>query len=180
MKNIILTGYRCTGKTEVGKRLSERLKLPFYDTDETIIKKAGMPITEIVKKGGWDEFRLKEKEAIKELGLSGNCIIATGGGAFETLENREVLKSNGLFVWLSADVKTIVKRMRSDQKNMNHRPPLSHDDLATECSVILGKREPVYRELADLIIDTSDKGINKVVDEICIFLNQNRQAKPSR
>ncbi|MEA1970735.1 MAG: shikimate kinase, partial [Thermodesulfobacteriota bacterium] len=89
MKNIILTGYRCTGKTEAGKRLSERLKLPFYDTDEIIIEKAGMPITEIVKKGGWEEFRLKEKETIKDLGLNRNCIIATGGGAFETLENRD-------------------------------------------------------------------------------------------
>ncbi len=173
MKNIILTGYRCTGKTGVGKRLSERLKLPFYDTDEIIIEKAGMSITEIVKKGGWDEFRLREKEAIKELGLNRNCIIATGGGAFETLENREVLKNNSLFIWLSADVKTIVKRMRSDQKSMSHRPSLSHDDLVTECSVILEKREPVYRELADLIIDTSDKGIDKVADEICRFLNQN-------
>ena len=173
MKNIILTGYRCTGKTGVGKRLSERLKLPFYDTDEIIIEKAGMSITEIVKKGGWDEFRLREKEAIKELGLKRNCIIATGGGAFETLENREVLKNNSLFIWLSADVKTIVKRMRSDQKSMSHRPSLSHDDLVSECSVILEKREPVYRELADLIIDTSDKGIDKVADEICRFLNQN-------
>jgi shikimate kinase len=157
----------------VGKKLSERLKLRFYDTDEIIIEKAGMSITEIVKKGGWDEFRLREKEAIKELGLNRNCIIATGGGAFETLENREVLKNNSLFIWLSADVKTIVKRMRSDQKSMSHRPSLSHDDLVTECSVILEKREPVYRELADLIIDTSDKGIDKVADEICRFLNQN-------
>ncbi len=171
MKNIILTGYRCTGKTEVGKRLSARLDLPFYDTDELIIEKAGMSITEIVEKGGWDAFRLRETETVRELGSNSNCVIATGGGTFEALENRKILKQNGFFVWLSADVETIVERMRSDKKSSRNRPSLSNGDLVTECALTIGKREAVYRRLADLIVDTSNKGIDKVVDEIFTFLS---------
>jgi len=178
--NIILTGYRCTGKTEAGKRLSERLKLPFYDTDEIIIEKAGMSIAEIVEKGGWEAFRLREKETITKLGRNTDCVIATGGGVFETEENKKTLKNKGLFVWLSADVKTIVERIRSDQKSISHRPSLAHDDLFTECSAILGKREPVYREMADLIIDTSHKDIDTVVDEICGFLQKSGRAERNR
>lgn len=177
---IILTGYRCTGKTEVGKRLSERLKLPLYDTDEIIIEKAGMSIAEIVGKGGWEAFRLREKEIIRQLERNTRCVIATGGGVFETGENKEILRNKGFFVWLWADVKTIVKRMRSDEKSMSHRPSLSHDDLVMECSTILKKREPGYREMADLIIDTSNKDIDTVADEICGYMEKNDRAEQNR
>ncbi|MBW2651003.1 MAG: shikimate kinase, partial [Deltaproteobacteria bacterium] len=106
MKNIILIGYRCTGKTSVGEKLSERLGLPFFDTDDLIVERAGMSISKIVENGGWNLFRKKEKETIKGLSLMNKNIIATGGGVFENQENGEALKRNGLFVWLTADVKT--------------------------------------------------------------------------
>ncbi|OPX37226.1 MAG: hypothetical protein B1H13_13145, partial [Desulfobacteraceae bacterium 4484_190.3] len=111
MKNIVLIGYRCTGKTSAGKKLSERLGLPFFDTDDLIVERAGMPINKIVEKGGWDLFRKKEREVIRKLSAMNKNIIATGGGAFENQENREALKKNGLFVWLTADVETIMERM---------------------------------------------------------------------
>lgn len=167
MKNIILIGYRCTGKTSAGKRLSERLGLPFLDTDDLIVERAGMPINEIVEKGGWDLFRKKEKEVIRKLSPITKTIMATGGGAFENQENRKTLKENGLFVWLTADVKTIMERMLVDQNTKSRRPSLSLNDLETETTLILKKRAPAYRDLADLTVDTSRKNINAIVDEIC-------------
>jgi len=170
MKNIILIGYRCTGKTSVGKKLSERFGLPFFDTDDLIIERAGMSIREIVEKGGWDLFRQKEKEAIKGLSSMQESIIATGGGVFDNHENREYLKRNGLFVWLTADVKTIMERMLSDQNSPGQRPSLSDDELYTETTMILKKREPTYRELADFTVDTSGKRIEGIVNDILNFL----------
>jgi shikimate kinase len=170
MKNIILIGYRCTGKTSAGKRLSEKLGLPFLDTDDLIVEQAGMPINEIVEKGGWDLFRKKEKEVIRKLSPITKTIMATGGGAFENQENRKTLKKNGLFVWLTADVKTIMGRMLVDQNTKSRRPSLSLNDLETETSMTLKKREPIYRDLADLTVDTSRKSINAIVDEICKYV----------
>ncbi len=172
MKNVILIGYRCTGKTSVGKKLSERLGLPFFDTDDRIVERAGMPINEIVEKGGWDLFRKKEKEAIKGLSSMNKSVIATGGGAFENHESGDALKRNGLFVWLTADVKTIMERVLADQNSPGRRPSLSRNDLETETSLILKKREPVYRELADITIDTSERNIDLIADEICNFLKK--------
>jgi len=170
MKNIILIGYRCTGKTSVGKMLSERLGLPFVDTDDLIIERAGISIREIVEKGGWDLFRMKEREAIMGISSMQDSIFATGGGAFENQKNGEVLKKNGLFIWLTADVKAIMKRMLADQNSGSQRPSLSHNDLETETSLILKKREPAYLELANLTIDTSGKRIEGIVDDILTFL----------
>ncbi len=172
MKNIILIGYRCTGKTSVGKKLSERLGLPFFDTDDLIVERAGMSIREIVDKGSWDLFRKKEKEAIKGLSSMQESIIATGGGVFDDHENREYLKRNSLFVWLTAGVKTIMERMLADQNSGSRRPSLSHNDLETETSMILKKRESAYRELADFTIDTSERNIDLIADEICNFLKK--------
>ena len=170
MKNIILIGYRCTGKTSVGKRLSERLDLPFLDTDDLITREAGMSVGEIVREGGWPLFRLKEKEVIGWLSSMEGSIIAPGGGAFEDPENREALRDNGLFVWLTADVKTIMERMLADRKSGDQRPPLSAGDLEAETALIIKRREPVYRQLAALTIDTSKKGIDEIADEICDFI----------
>ena len=96
MKNIILIGYRCTGKTSVGEKLSERFGLPFFDTDDLIVEQAGMSISKIVEKGGWDLFRKKEQETIRGLSSMNKSVIATGGGAFENHESEEALKRNGL------------------------------------------------------------------------------------
>ena len=181
MKNIILIGYRCTGKTSVGKTLSERLALPLFDTDDLITREAGMSVGEIVQEGGWPLFRRKEHDVIRRLSSLEGSVIASGGGAFEDPENREVLKDYGLFIWLTADVKTIVERMLADRKSDDQRPPLSDGDLEAEAAAILKRREPVYRQLATFTIDTSQKGIDSITDEICDFLQKEQicQETPS-
>ena len=178
---IVLIGYRCTGKTAVGKRIAERLGLPFYDTDELIQGQSGKTVREIVDEGGWDAFRAAEKEIIKQLPTAGDAVIAAGGGAPMDAENREVLRRTGTCIWLIADERTIVERMQNDHASAAQRPPLSDDGLEKETAKILEAREPVYQEAADCIVDTAHKGIDAVVDEVCAALDRHdRAANPKR
>lgn len=163
---IVLIGYRCTGKTSVGKRLAERLGIPFYDTDELVQRDAGKTIRELVDAEGWDAFRARERAIIKQLPLSAEAVIAAGGGAIMDAANRKALKHKGLCVWLMADVGTIVERMRDDKASAVQRPPLSDDGLEQETAKILEARRPFYQEMADCTIDTSGKNIAAIVDEI--------------
>ena len=163
---IVLIGYRCTGKTSVGKRLAERLGIPFYDTDELIQSEAGKTIRELVEEEGWDAFRARERAIIKQLPLSADAVIAAGGGAIMDAANRKALKEKGICVWLMADVGTIAQRMRDDKASVVQRPPLSNDGLEQETAKILEARRPFYQEMADCTIDTSGKNIETIVDEI--------------
>jgi shikimate kinase len=118
---IILIGYRCTGKTAVGKEIAERLEIPFYDTDELVQRHTNKTIREIVDEGGWDAFRTEERAIIKKLSSLTDGVIAAGGGAVMDAENRNALKHNGLCIWLTADVKTIVERMMNDRTSTAQR-----------------------------------------------------------
>jgi shikimate kinase len=168
--NIVLTGYRCTGKSTVGRRLAERLQLPLFDTDELIKRQTGETIAEIVEKGGWGAFRKEEKEIIRGLSTIKGSVIDTGGGVVMDKENRNILKKIGTIVWLTADIRTTIERMRKDENSNEQRPSLTDNNLYKETSDILEMRIPVYRQLADLTIDTSEKDIDEVVDDICRFL----------
>lgn len=173
---IVLIGYRCTGKTAVGKRIAERLGLPFYDTDELIQGQSGKTVREIVDEGGWDAFRAAEKAIVKQLPTLGDAVIAAGGGAPMDAENKEALRRAGFCIWLTADLRTIVERMQNDQVNAAQRPPLSDDGLEKETAKILEVRRPIYQEVADCIIDTAHKGIDAVVDEVCAALDRHDHA----
>jgi shikimate kinase len=164
---IILIGYRCTGKTSVGREISKRLGVPFFDTDELIQHRTGKTIREIIDEEGWDAFRREERKVIKKLPPLADAVIAAGGGAIIDAENRKALQRNGLCVWLTADVRTIVERMRNDRTSTAQRPPLSDGGLERETAEILAVREPVYQAVADCTLDTSGKGINAIADEIC-------------
>lgn len=169
---IILIGYRCTGKTSVGKKIAERLNIPFYDTDELIQGHTNKTVREIVEKDGWDAFRAEEKAIIKQFPSLTDGVIAAGGGAIMDSENRKTLKQDGLCIWLTADVSTIIARMKNDRETTAQRPPLSDGGLERETAEILKAREPVYHEMADCIVDTARKGIDAVVDEIYSALDR--------
>ncbi|MBI4633893.1 MAG: shikimate kinase [Deltaproteobacteria bacterium] len=168
--NVVLIGYRCTGKSSVGRKLSERLGVPFYDTDDLIENRVGKSIRQMVAEHGWPFFREREKEIIGQLATVRGGVIATGGGAVLDDENRHVLKKMGVCVWLSADTATILQRMKADASNDAQRPSLSNKDLQCEVTEGLGEREPLYRDLAHLSIDTADRGTEEVVETICQFL----------
>jgi shikimate kinase len=170
--NIVLIGYRCTGKTSVGRKISERLKIPFYDADELITEHTGKTVREIVDRGGWDLFRKEEKAIIRGLSFLADTVIAVGGGAVMDGENREALKRNGLFLWLTADVHTIIQRMRNDSTGEERCPPLASDCAEREISGILEQRIPIYRQLSDFTIDTSERDIDAIADEFCYLFTR--------
>ena len=95
MKNIILIGYRCTGKTSVGRKLAKKLKLPFYDTDPMITDRIGTTIKAWVEEKGWESFRQEEKAIIKGIASLKPGVISLGGGAVMDSENREIIKIHG-------------------------------------------------------------------------------------
>lgn len=164
--NIILIGYRCTGKTSVGQKLAEKLKVPFYDTDILIVKRIGKTIKEWVEQKGWESFRQEEKAVIQEISTPDPAVIALGGGAVLDPENRESVKRNGMIFWLTADVQTIIERMAADPNNQDMRPHLSEKDWGSEIRTSLTERSPIYEQMADFVIDTKGKRLKNVTEEI--------------
>ncbi|HIC92415.1 MAG TPA: shikimate kinase [Syntrophaceae bacterium] len=164
--NIVLIGYRCTGKTIVGKGLAQRLNLDFIDVDEYIERKAGSSIKDIVSRSGWDEFRRLEKEAIKRLSSMDRKVIAAGGGVVLDTHNVGNLKKNGVVILLEASTQTILHRMRSDKKTEGQRPGLTGKDPYGEIEEVLKARRPFYKSAMDFSIDTTSKDVESIVNEI--------------
>ncbi|NVL90294.1 MAG: shikimate kinase [Desulfobacterales bacterium] len=164
--NIVLIGYRGTGKTSVGTALSKRLGKDFCDTDDYIGKKVKMPISDLVATKGWAFFREKEKDAIREVSSFEDCVIAAGGGAVLDDENVKNLKKNGVVVLLEATTQTIVERMRFDKKTEQQRPSLTDKDPYEEIEEVLEFRMPIYQRAMDFSVDTTSKSIDQVLDEI--------------
>lgn len=164
--NIILIGYRGTGKTAVGKALSQQLARPFYDADIFLEKKLSRTIADIVAEKGWAFFRAREKEIIRELSALDGCVIATGGGAVMDQDNVDCLASNGVFILLKADIPTIIKRIKGDDVSRRQRPALLNGDLYQETQALINERMPVYEKVADISVDTTHVHVHEVVDRI--------------
>ena len=167
--NIILMGYRGCGKTTIGRIVAKKLERPFFDTDAIIQERAGKTIREIVADRGWEAFRTLEKSAVEELARKEGCIIALGGGAVLDRQNVKELKWNGFFLWLTADGATIAERLRNDRISDAQRPPLSGTDSDVEIELLLREREPVYRSVADRVIDTTGRSVDEVANEIILM-----------
>ena len=139
MKNVVLTGFMCTGKSTIGRTLAKKMGFRFVDSDEYIVKKQNMTIDEIFEKYGEEEFRRIEKECIKEISMMSNCIIATGGGVVLNPENIDNLKKNGVVFNLSASLETILSRTGAIAKR-----PLIRNSTAEEIESRMKARQPYY------------------------------------
>ncbi|MCG2754880.1 MAG: shikimate kinase [Desulfobacteraceae bacterium] len=166
MMNIYLTGYRCTGKTSVGKSLAQTLGWSFIDADLELVDKHGMTISEIVSKEGWSSFREKEKAIIKRLGILDKHVVATGGGVILDIENVEQMKKSGTIIWLKATPETIKKRILQDQNTEELRPSLTSKGLVEEIEETLLDRKPLYESAMDFSIDTDNRSIDDICGEI--------------
>lgn len=161
--NLVLIGYRGTGKSTVGGLLAERLGMRYVCMDSEIQKKAKMTIPEIVAKHGWNNFRDLETELTKELTRHDGLVIDTGGGVIERQENVRDLQVNTLIFWLYASVNTIISRIQDDSS----RPALtSGKTFIEEVSDVLAKREPIYKAAAHYGIDTNNTSPSHVADSI--------------
>lgn len=161
--NIVLIGYRGTGKSTVGKILAERLGRELLSTDAEIIRRARLPVPDIVQRFGWDHFRDLESEVCRDLAGKDGLIIDTGGGAILRQQNVDSLKKNGVLIWLTADVPTIVERIGGDTQ----RPSLTGAKSFTEeVEEVLRERQPKYKSAANHIIETDGRSVAEVVEAI--------------
>lgn len=164
--NIVLIGYRATGKSTAGKHLAFKLNLPFFDTDALVEKKLKMSIAEIVAAQGWDFFRDREKEAVLSLKKQPACVISTGGGVVLDQENVASLKKNGYLIWLNTPLNDIVARLNNKRPGATIRPQFTDWNIVEETIKMVNERYPLYEQAADYTVETANKSIVKVGDEI--------------
>lgn len=165
--NIVLIGFRCTGKTSVGKALADRLRREFVDSDHFLERKSGMNIREIFQTKGESSFRQLEAETLNELSKLDGKVIAAGGGAVLWYKNIRNLKRNGLLILLETDPDTIWERFQADPRTPTQRPPLTRtSDVRREIQEQFEIRKPYYHKAADHVVDTSAKPVPNVVAEI--------------
>jgi len=161
--HLFLVGLRGTGKSTVGRLLAEKRDMPFVDTDERLEQLAGCSIAEIFAAEGEPGFRKRESDLLTSLITLPASVIASGGGIVISAENRELLKSNGYCVWLTASPEIIFQRLESDPITAARRPSLTTYGGLDEIRQLQEVREPLYREIANLQIATDDKSPAEVV-----------------
>ncbi len=165
--NVVLIGYRGTGKSTVGKIVTARLGRTLVSTDAEIVKRVGQSIPEIVVLHGWDYFRDLESQVCQELACRDGLVIDTGGGVILRSQNVEMLKKTGILFWLTASVDTITKRIGLDTQ----RPSLTGTkSFVDEIQDILCERTPKYKAAADHVIATDGRSIVQIANEILVRL----------
>ena len=162
-KNIVLVGPMGCGKTTVGRQLASKLNQDFFDTDHEIINKTGVSIDHIFDIEGEKGFRRRESEVLESLCDMNNIVIATGGGVVLLPQNRLVLKNAGVVVYLSSSVEQLLRRTDKSKT----RPLLENSsDRQKTITEIVNARDKYYREVATIVIDTTGKKLNEVIDII--------------
>lgn len=161
--NIVLIGYRGTGKSCVGLYLAQRLGRELVSTDAEIIRRADRSIPEIVQQFGWEHFRDLESAVCRELAGKDGLLIDTGGGVILRQENVDRLKANGVLFWLTAEVRTITERIGGDTQ----RPSLTGTKSFTEeIAEVLRARRPKYEAAADHVIRTDGRSVSEVAEAV--------------
>ena len=160
--NIYLIGMPGAGKSTVGKALARKLNLMFFDADQEMNKQTGVAIGTIFELEGEAGFRLRESQLIKEFCARDGIILATGGGAILKDENRAVLSHTGTVVYLPASLDHLWQRTRRDSR----RPLLRTDNPRDTLKALLDVRERLYRQTADVIIETGRQSVGKLVDDL--------------
>lgn len=161
--NLVLIGYRATGKTSVGARLAEALHRPFVDLDQVLVREAGRSVADIVAQGGWAEFRRLEKELVARYRDARGLVLATGGGVVLDPDNVAALRENGILIWLVADPAAIQARLAQDQPRDANRPSLTGEDTVREVLEVLEARAPLYQAAAQMSVDTTHRSVAQVV-----------------
>lgn len=167
MKNLVLIGFRGTGKSTLSQELSVRLRRKRISTDEVATERAGMSISDFVSQHGWAEFRRIETECIAALRGSENLIIDSGGGVVENPENMSFLGENSLIVWVHASLEDVLKRLMGNVHDAQ-RPLLSQGDFRTDITENYTRREPMYKRYAAFTVNTS----THTIEECCAAIEK--------
>ncbi len=161
--NVVLIGYRGTGKSTVGKAVAAKLGRQVVSTDREIVRRAGSSIADIVAAHGWDYFRDLESTVCRDLAGQDNLVIDTGGGAVLRQQNVDVFKRNGRLIWLTASVATIAARIGGDTQRPSLTGTKSHVE---EIQEVLAERIPKYQSAADVILATDGRSIDELAATI--------------
>lgn len=169
MKNIVIIGFMATGKSTVGRRLAQRLRREFIDTDKEIEKVTGKTVAQIFARDGVKRFRSEENLLVKKLVLKEGLVIATGGGIVLDPENVRLFKENGVLIALSATPEVIYQRV----KGKKHRPLLAKGDVRGNIDELMKERESIYNA-ADLTLDTGNCSVDETVGRIISYLAERK------
>ena len=161
-QNLFLIGPMGAGKSAVGRQLARLLHLDFVDSDEEVERRTGVDIPFIFEKEGEAGFRKREAQAIDELSKRDGIVLATGGGAVVDPQNRNHLGARGFVVYLHTSVDQQLSRTRKGRE----RPLLANDDPRATLESLMAERDPLYREIADLTVETDGRKVNAVANEI--------------
>lgn len=170
--NIFFVGLMGAGKTTIGRSIAKHLNKDFYDSDHEIEKRTGVNIPLIFELEGEAGFRRREAHVIEELTAMHDIVLATGGGVVLSKENREYLKANGTVIYLRANVHDLWQRTRNDK----NRPLLQGGDAKEKLERLFAERDPLYREVASMVIDTGGQPVHQLVNHIEQKLKQSSEA----
>jgi len=166
-QGLALVGGRGTGKSTVGRIVARSLERPFFDADHELEARAGRSVASILVADGEPAFREREERTLAALVAEyPNAIVATGGGVVLSEENRRRLRAFGFVVWLTADTTELALRLEADPRGLAARPPLTPDGTIAEIALIIEVRTPLYRSVADIMIDTGGKTPDQVAEAI--------------
>jgi shikimate kinase len=158
---IFLIGMMGAGKTTVGKLLASRLGRAYLDSDEQVVANTGRTVPEIFEADGEAAFRAEEKRALTQAAAGEPAVVSVAGGAVLDPENRKLLRDRGTVVWLRAAPATLAERVGDGAGR-----PLLGDDPGAALARLYPQREPVYAELADVVVDVDDLAPEQVVERI--------------
>ena len=169
-KTVVMVGMMGAGKTAVGRALATRLAVPFRDSDHEIEQAANMTIAEIFERDGEPFFRRKESQVIDRLLDGTPCVLSTGGGAFMSADNRNLISGKGVSVWLNADLDVLWNRVR----HKDTRPLLRSADPKGTLEALYDKRVPIY-QLADISVTSkADRSLDEMARIVCDTLLETR------
>jgi shikimate kinase len=169
--NIFLVGMMGSGKSTLGRSLAQRLHLPFADTDRVLVERTGVPVATIFEIEGEAGFRRRESAVIAELALGHDQVVATGGGAVLCAGNRAVMRAGGTVVYLRARLEHLWERTRHDSS----RPLLATPDPRGTLAQLLEARDPLYREVAHVIVDTGTQSATTLVSRVIAALRRHEE-----
>jgi shikimate kinase len=167
--HLALIGFRCSGKTTVGRLLAEKLGRKFIDTDELIEKISGVEIHRFVALKGWAQFRELENRALETALRQEFQVIATGGGLVLQPENVRNLKRKATVFWLRASAEVIRRRISRDSERMS-RPGLTRNNPVEEVDSLIQQRTPLYLSASDYVVDSDHDDPDNVMENICSLL----------
>ncbi len=165
--NLVLVGPMGAGKSTIGRRLAERYRLEFYDLDQEVEERTGATVRLIFELEGEAGFRKRESQVLEELLDGDGRLVATGGGSVLAAENRALIAARGFVVFLAATVPQQLKRLERDRK----RPLLAAPDRRARLETLAVERDPLYREVADLIVPGEELSVANAARRIAEALD---------